>query len=704
MVPRRRQSKPPVRDLNPLVQAADARVAVEAPDLPPARRAKVEEALAPLLSQLSRLVGLRRLVIRAANLRLAPVEQVLRVLEDLARQAAQGEAPPPRTETAHGARWRWTRHQQSQVAVFVERLVLTDESDASPAWDEGRLSLPLQALPLAPERLAALLASADRSGGLAVNWVTWRPSRSDRLAPLPVQAIDDEARPTFSGDARAMTQIANAFWQPQWAIGSTRVARGKTFPAALLPIRRDPLGPLDDSALETPTGVILGETSVTNAILQRMASAGRLLFDPATQQFSFTSDKGVGERERRALDRLNRLGFFDRFVADPPRRALQVARVIPFQGVAPLSDVFTDWPRFGGAASRPLAGINSSFFLNFPEEYQSPHSALNDPVSTLVLDSVWHAPPLFRRAALLISAQGRVEIRAISWEDVVIETPLLPKPVVPAGGVRASGIPASVNSATCPRGGVQVFTPWAVRETTDGALRLASFRPGRDRAFLIVGCEVVEEFRTREITVPHNGWVLMVPGNRCEAPTPLLGAMRRVAYRWRRPADRKVLHAMAGCPLLLSQGRPLTANDLARSTESGLPEELCARRGRRQGPERRGVPPVRFPFDADQTRAPRTAIGLTGKREVVLAVVDGRTDRRHSAGATLREMAILMRDLGCREALNLDGGGSAMLFLDHPAVRNHPLVPNLPPGIANRPSDRGGVERVVPLPLLLWAK
>jgi hypothetical protein len=65
-------------------------------------------------------------------------------------------------------------------------------------------------------------------------------------------------------------------------------------------------------------------------------------------------------------------------------------------------------------------------------------------------------------------------------------------------------------------------------------------------------------------------------------------------------------------------------------------------------------------FDPDPTegRHPRAALGLAGDRIIAVAC-DGRA--RHDAGLTLVELARLMAGLGCREALNLDGGGSTSL-------------------------------------------
>ena len=59
---------------------------------------------------------------------------------------------------------------------------------------------------------------------------------------------------------------------------------------------------------------------------------------------------------------------------------------------------------------------------------------------------------------------------------------------------------------------------------------------------------------------------------------------------------------------------------------------------------------------------PRTAAGYRNSGELVLLVVDGR--QIDSRGVDLEELAILMRDLGCVEAINLDGGGSSAMVVD----------------------------------------
>jgi hypothetical protein len=68
--------------------------------------------------------------------------------------------------------------------------------------------------------------------------------------------------------------------------------------------------------------------------------------------------------------------------------------------------------------------------------------------------------------------------------------------------------------------------------------------------------------------------------------------------------------------------------------------------------------------NADAALHPRTALGLdAGGRTLWLAVIDGRQPG-HSEGMTTVEVAELMRGLGCRDAVNLDGGGSSILVLE----------------------------------------
>ncbi len=90
-------------------------------------------------------------------------------------------------------------------------------------------------------------------------------------------------------------------------------------------------------------------------------------------------------------------------------------------------------------------------------------------------------------------------------------------------------------------------------------------------------------------------------------------------------------------------------------------------------------------------RAPRTAVGTAPDGRLVLLVIDGRT--AESAGATLRETAEFLREAGCTDALNLDGGGSSTMWTARDGVVSHPCD--------NGKFDHAGERRVHNALLLL---
>ncbi len=67
--------------------------------------------------------------------------------------------------------------------------------------------------------------------------------------------------------------------------------------------------------------------------------------------------------------------------------------------------------------------------------------------------------------------------------------------------------------------------------------------------------------------------------------------------------------------------------------------------------------PIANTSDYWSGRSSRTAIGITKSGKVVFMVVDGRQEGL-SCGATIGEVAQIMLDAGCYNAINLDGGGS----------------------------------------------
>jgi hypothetical protein len=91
-----------------------------------------------------------------------------------------------------------------------------------------------------------------------------------------------------------------------------------------------------------------------------------------------------------------------------------------------------------------------------------------------------------------------------------------------------------------------------------------------------------------------------------------------------------------------------------------------------------------------RARNPRTAVAITTSGHVLLVIVDGRQPG-YSDGMSLRELGELLRALGARSALNLDGGGSTTLVARDATGMLR---------IVNKPSDKEG-ERPVGNALLV---
>jgi Phosphodiester glycosidase len=172
-----------------------------------------------------------------------------------------------------------------------------------------------------------------------------------------------------------------------------------------------------------------------------------------------------------------------------------------------------------------------------------------------------------------------------------------------------------------------------------------------------------------------------LPRSRIAISLTLTAAGRRFALE---PAggEEAAVGAPAGRPLASRPARAGEAALAAPAVVLGVGPRLL-RAGRVSIPAAaEGLDPPQAPSFFDTfvaSRQPRTLAGVRPDGTLLLVTVDGRRPG-WSVGMTLPEAARLMRSLGARDALNLDGGGSTTM-----TVRGQ---------VVNRPSDRSG-ERPV---------
>lgn len=95
----------------------------------------------------------------------------------------------------------------------------------------------------------------------------------------------------------------------------------------------------------------------------------------------------------------------------------------------------------------------------------------------------------------------------------------------------------------------------------------------------------------------------------------------------------------------------------------------------------------KFDGKAVNNLEPRTAIGYTKDQKIIILVCEGRSS--NAGGLSLVQLAKIFKDLGCVEALNLDGGGSSCMLINGKET--------------NTPSTKG-VQRPVPSVFLIERK
>ena len=143
------------------------------------------------------------------------------------------------------------------------------------------------------------------------------------------------------------------------------------------------------------------------------------------------------------------------------------------------------------------------------------------------------------------------------------------------------------------------------------------------------------------VEIPKDGFVVVGPTQKLE---PLLKAKRFKLSIKTSPEWNNVNHIISGGPYLVKNGEVFV--DMTE-------QKLSAIGGRN----------------------PRTAIGYTKDNNLILLTADGREGA--SIGLTLNELANLMKEFGCVNAMNLDGGGSTVMYINGEVV--------------NRPAIKGGI-------------
>lgn len=240
------------------------------------------------------------------------------------------------------------------------------------------------------------------------------------------------------------------------------------------------------------------------------------------------------------------------------------------------------------------------------------------PLGTLMIDEKIYTGPVYDRVALGVFSDGskthfdlaRVQLNA---------------------SVEGSGKVVKVDNLNQPRmlsTHVIVYTPeWG---------KTSPYAPKYGMG-LRVEDGVITKASANPIAIPKNGYVISGPKSLLQ---PLLKDKKIKLDINTTPEWKDVTHIISGGPYLVKNGEVFVDMTAQKLSSIG-------------------------------GRNPRSAIGYTEDNRLILVAVDGREGS--SIGMTLMELANFMKSAGCAGAMNLDGGGSTVMYVKGKVV-NKPQV------------------------------
>lgn len=145
------------------------------------------------------------------------------------------------------------------------------------------------------------------------------------------------------------------------------------------------------------------------------------------------------------------------------------------------------------------------------------------------------------------------------------------------------------------------------------------------------------------MATPKNGCIVSLGRDFPENLIPKIGDTISYRFKTNIEADEKFVTAVSGTPRLVRDGK---AEQEARKEGS---------KGKR----------------FIKAALPRTAIGYDkNKKKLYLVTIEAGNKKYNCTGASLDQLANIMKYIGCYNAMNLDGGGSSIMVIDGKNVMN----------------------------------
>lgn len=284
---------------------------------------------------------------------------------------------------------------------------------------------------------------------------------------------------------------------------------------------------------------------------------------------------------------------------------------------------------------------NAHFFIMDPFDCATIYDQVGTPFGLCLKDGVIENPPLYNREALLVEQEGASYISEADIQDLYI----------------------GINDKTyIPGKNATIYTrPKHAKTPNDNQVKV-----------VIIGRQVVAVKCGGSVPVPASGFVMSIKGGKIA------------------PGDQVTYHGLKDVQFGIQVGNSIIRKGV--KTDKFISKFYNIKKL-----QPIPYPPSLYPMDYEGARAARMAIGADAEAKPVFFWAEGKGKLRYvpgedSTGASLSEMAEIALELGLRNAINLDGGGSAQILLDGARALH----------ISDRNTeDNSDAERLVPLGLVV---
>lgn len=362
---------------------------------------------------------------------------------------------------------------------------------------------------------------------------------------------------------------------------------------------------------------LIANTAITTPSLVEMSEYIKEEFNPEVRKEKFDariSQKYKGLKVNNVADGIKHIQTVKYYNSRPVRiNIVEINRQIA-QGFEVKPAIASDTL----AHKRTLRGIaqNTNAIVGINGGFFKPQTGV--PLGTLMIDEKLYTGPIYDRVALGIFDNsyevGRVRLNA---------------------SIKGNNTEIKIDNINQPR----MLSSYILIYTRDWGT-YAPVSPKYGVQLQIIGDKITAA-SANPLFIPENGYVIVGPKSKLEH---LFGAKKVEVSINTNPEWKGVKHIISGGPYLVKDNQIFI--------------DMTAQKLQSIG-----------------GRNPRTAIGYTKDNDLVLVAVDGREGS--SIGLTLVELANLMKSLGCTNAINLDGGGSTVMYVNGQIV--------------NRPNQTGGI-------------